>query len=316
MICFLFQVIVYPTEKSLKRCGALMTLGGIWLAAIFISLPNFIWRTLETHEINLPTISYISFCFEEWPTEYGRAAYSAIVMLLQYCLPILTLVLAHARICNRLRDRMIHSGHTSTPAVAATSSSSSPNKTHRRGNRMRKTKKLLIMIAVIFCLSWLPLNLYNIIVDIHNPFSDTEVMFLTYAICHMIGMSSACSNPLLYGWLNHNFKKEFFEIFSILFPCCCTPIPSPIALAMSSGRTSCRQQNLSVLEIYPESLKKSDRRRCRRKKERLQEKLKRDMEDSSSYELQESSSSFDSHERWRKEKVSLLSNGRVTTTVV
>lgn len=28
----------------------------------------------------------------------------------------------------------------------------------------------------------------------------------------MIGMSSACSNPLLYGWLNENFRKEFKEI--------------------------------------------------------------------------------------------------------
>lgn len=27
-------------------------------------------------------------------------------------------------------------------------------------------------------------------------------------------MSSACSNPLLYGWLNENFKKEFRQLFS------------------------------------------------------------------------------------------------------
>lgn len=27
-----------------------------------------------------------------------------------------------------------------------------------------------------------------------------------------IGMSSACSNPMLYGWLNDNFRKEFNEI--------------------------------------------------------------------------------------------------------
>jgi len=28
-------------------------------------------------------------------------------------------------------------------------------------------------------------------------------------------MSSACSNPLLYGWLNHNFRNEFKEIFRV-----------------------------------------------------------------------------------------------------
>jgi hypothetical protein len=26
---------------------------------------------------------------------------------------------------------------------------------------------------------------------------------------------TACSNPLLYGWLNDNFRKEFYEIFKV-----------------------------------------------------------------------------------------------------
>lgn len=31
----------------------------------------------------------------------------------------------------------------------------------------------------------------------------------------MMGMSSACSNPVLYGWLNENFWKEFKDIMCI-----------------------------------------------------------------------------------------------------
>lgn len=40
-------------------------------------------------------------------------------------------------------------------------------------------------------------------------------MKVCYAICHMMGMSSACSNPVLYGWLNENFWKEFKDIMCI-----------------------------------------------------------------------------------------------------
>ena len=32
---------------------------------------------------------------------------------------------------------------------------------------------------------------------------------LTFMICHMVGVSSACTNPILYGFLNDNFVKEF-----------------------------------------------------------------------------------------------------------
>jgi hypothetical protein len=38
-------------------------------------------------------------------------------------------------------------------------------------------------------------------------FGFTEQMMLTFFICHIIGMSSACSNPVLYGFLNENFAK-------------------------------------------------------------------------------------------------------------
>ena len=38
-------------------------------------------------------------------------------------------------------------------------------------------------------------------------------MLVVYAACHLCGMSSACSNPFLYGWLNHNFRHEFSKMF-------------------------------------------------------------------------------------------------------
>jgi hypothetical protein len=36
-----------------------------------------------------------------------------------------------------------------------------------------------------------------------------ENMMLTFLICHMVGVSSAITNPILYGFLNNNFVKEF-----------------------------------------------------------------------------------------------------------
>ena len=41
-------------------------------------------------------------------------------------------------------------------------------------------------------------------------------MMLTFLICHMIGISSACTNPVLYGFLNDNFVKVVFQLkFSV-----------------------------------------------------------------------------------------------------
>ncbi|XP_076066964.1 neuropeptide F receptor-like [Oratosquilla oratoria] len=207
-----YQVIVYPTKPSLKKFGAVAMLLCIWVLAVLLALPNFIWRTLKHHDINLPNLKSVDFCFEDWPTPHGRGFYSLFVILLQYCVPILTVSTAYAKIYKKLKYRM--------PRRTSTKNERRKSTERQEDNRRRRTNILLVSIALIFGLSWLPLNLFNVIVDFHNPFEDnTQMMVIIYAVCHMIGMSSACSNPLLYGWLNDNFRKEFHEIFHLILPC-------------------------------------------------------------------------------------------------
>lgn len=46
-------------------------------------------------------------------------------------------------------------------------------------------------------------------------------MLIIYAVAHLIGMSSACLNPLLYGWSNEHFRKEFRCILKAPFRTLC-----------------------------------------------------------------------------------------------
>ena len=38
-------------------------------------------------------------------------------------------------------------------------------------------------------------------------FESTESMMTVYLVFHLIGVSSVCTNPILYGFLNDNFKR-------------------------------------------------------------------------------------------------------------
>ena len=46
-----------------------------------------------------------------------------------------------------------------------------------------------------------------------------EEFCIVYAVCHVTGMLSACANPVIYGYLNENFNREFKEIFGGLREC-------------------------------------------------------------------------------------------------
>ncbi|XP_043068022.1 neuropeptide F receptor isoform X3 [Drosophila bipectinata] len=195
-----YQVIVYPTRDSLQFVGAVTTLACIWALALLLASPLFIYK--ELINTDTPTLlqqigfqDTIPFCIEDWPSSNGRFYYSIFSLCVQYLVPILIVSVAYFGIYNKLKSRI---------TVVAVQAASAQRKVER-GRRMKRTNCLLISIAVIFGVSWLPLNFFNLYADMQQS-PVTQNMLVKYAICHMIGMSSACSNPLLYGWLNDNFR--------------------------------------------------------------------------------------------------------------
>lgn len=164
-----------------------------------------------SEKLQLLGIQYLAFCVEDWRGfENGPAYYSAISLFVQYLLPIFIVSAAYLRIYLKLKNRMPNRSNSTTTSGAPCCES---DRDKERERRMRRTNYLLISIAAIFGISWLPLNIFNLIAEL-GLLADvpTSTFYVTYAVCHMTGMSSACSNPLLYGWLNDNFRKEFNEI--------------------------------------------------------------------------------------------------------
>lgn len=180
----------------------------------------------------------MTFCYEEWPLQHGRAFYSVFVMLVQFCVPMLTVTVSYARIVQKLKGRL------STPSMRSKSS------TRKEEKRSRKTNILLMTIALIFCLSWLPFHVFNIVADFFSPFGDdSDTMYLVYAACHALGMSSACSNPVLYGWLNDNFRKEFTEIYQTMTPCSKAPSSATTILPAREKESRSEAQSLNAPTI-------------------------------------------------------------------
>jgi hypothetical protein len=77
-------------------------------------------------------------------------------------------------------------------------------------------------ISIIFAISWLPLNIFNILSDT-DFIKPGPTYYLINAICVLFAMSSAVSNPFLYGFLNENFKSEYI---TLLNKCSCAHIRS------------------------------------------------------------------------------------------
>ena len=162
-------------------------------------------------------------CVENRHLRFEKGAYSIASMIFQYICPIVIVSVAHARICNKLKYRMVNQQPVNTA-----NSPFQKRKTAREAKRKRKTNMLLIMIAVMFASSWMPLNVFNIITDFWPDYLFIiDKKSLVFPICHLLVLSSACANPVLYGWLNDNFRREFMAVLCCkccskwtIFPCC------------------------------------------------------------------------------------------------
>lgn len=214
-----FQVIVYPTKDNMKKVGAAIALVSIWVISLLMASPLLIFNVVTTSSLEHAT----KHCIENPDLQYEKGAYSIASMIFQYICPIVIVTVAHARICNKLKYRMVNQ-----QPLSSVNSPFQKRKSAREAKRKRKTNLLLMMIAVVFAASWMPLNIFNIIADFKPEIlTAIDKQNLVFPICHLLVLSSACTNPVLYGWLNENFRREFLAVLCCrccskmaFIPCC------------------------------------------------------------------------------------------------
>lgn len=141
-------------------------------------------------------------CTEKWPgTETDGTIYSISMLILQYFLPLSIISFAYARIWSKLR------GHVSPAEAGGTSAGS------ERHRRRRKTTKMLVTMVVVFGVSWLPFHAFQLATDIDSAVLDMHNYRLLYTVFHVVAMCSSFANPLLYGWMNRNYRAAFLAVF-------------------------------------------------------------------------------------------------------
>ncbi|XP_034184115.1 prolactin-releasing peptide receptor isoform X2 [Osmia lignaria lignaria] len=189
-----FVVIVYPFHPRTRLEVCLSVILGIWIIALTVTLPYGLYMHLEEHLEE-------TYCEEHWPNERFRKLFSSLTTILQFVLPFFVIVFCYTCVSIKLNDRA-----RSKPG----------NKTGKREQADRERKKrtngMLIAMVTVFGISWLPLNVVNVIDDFYSPANDWSYYRLCFFMAHCLAMSSTCYNPFLYAWLNDNFRKEFKQV--------------------------------------------------------------------------------------------------------
>ena len=116
---------------------------------------------------------------QSWEPDYSRLVYTILCFTIQYLAPSLTVLLVYTRWVARMVPMVPMAPMSAVCRVCQklTWQSNLPLSSHRRSRQMerrKKTNRMLITVTIIFFVSWAPLNLFNILIEILEPFDQTE----------------------------------------------------------------------------------------------------------------------------------------------
>lgn len=117
--------------------------------------------------------------------------------------------------------------------------------------RFRRSRKLLICVAALFNISWLPLTIIQIYLDHNEQVLNTRdganyVYGYLLIPCYLVSSLSSWMNPIIYNYINRSFRREFYALYS-----CCLPrsfIDNQQKDFQSTNRTRFRPELTSVNE--------------------------------------------------------------------
>ncbi|XP_076308814.1 neuropeptide F receptor-like [Tachypleus tridentatus] len=191
-----------PVRRQLRKRRFLMYTFAIWMVSVLLSLP--ICFTKRVEEVGFLNFVIYKKCIEEWPSNFSKLVYLIVTFVAQLVIPTTVLVVTHFRVKSHLGSVK--------PQTSAQENEQNSERNQRELRRNLRANRVLQNICLVFTMSWLPWNVINLLADVYPNVMRPKDLYMTFAVCHLIAMTSATSNPILYGWLNTNIRRELIRL--------------------------------------------------------------------------------------------------------
>ncbi|XP_064827328.1 neuropeptide FF receptor 2-like [Oncorhynchus masou masou] len=218
-----FRCIVYPFKQKLTISTSKLIIVIIWVLAISIMCPSGVMLqvTKEQRVLILLGDSYnntrpIYWCRENWPNQEMRKIYTTVLFANIYLAPLSLIVIMYVRIGFTLFKMAV-------PASGRGISSGSSGGTkpgldnHRQmvSKKKKRVIKMLLMVALLFILSWLPLWTLMMLSDYASLTASQHrvINIYVYPLAHWLAFFNSSVNPIIYGFFNENFRRGFEAAF-------------------------------------------------------------------------------------------------------
>lgn len=207
MICYdRYRAVVHPfkarrvTKTHIKHCIFM-----IHFTSCILVIPYIVVLDLKGDD-----------CDEHWPspvTNY-RKAYTLILFLVQYGIPLTLMVTLHSLVLKTLYGQSKHLTDGSTHLNASESTSSIEFRISARKKMQNiHVTKMFVMVVMVFALSMFPNQVLWLWVDFGSG-GKNEYFAIISAVCRLFTYSNSVLNPVIYGFYSRDLRSRKSKLTS------------------------------------------------------------------------------------------------------
>ncbi|XP_058475487.1 galanin receptor type 1 [Solea solea] len=193
-----YVAIVHARRSSSIRVGRHALLGVllIWILSLVMAAPVAHYQSIVEREDNT------TFCWEVWPG-HQRKVYVMCTFVFGYLLPLVLISVCYTKVLKHLHKKL-------------------RNVSKKSELSKKKTAQTVLVVVVVFGLSWLPHHVVHLWVEF-GSFPLNQASFLFRMVAHCLAYSNSSVNPVIYAFLSENFRNSYKQVFH-----CRTPSECPL----------------------------------------------------------------------------------------
>ncbi|KAG5850268.1 delta-type opioid receptor-like [Anguilla rostrata] len=157
----------------------------IWILSSAAGIPALVLGSTQTN--NGTTECALQF---PEPYIYWDTLMKICVFVVAFIVPVLIITVCYTLMILRLKSVRLLSG------------------SREKDRNLRRITKLVLVVVAVFVVCWTPIHIFILVKALTNVPETTAVM-AAYFFCVALGYTNSSLNPILYAFLDENFKRCF-----------------------------------------------------------------------------------------------------------
>uniref|UniRef100_A0A3Q0SDD4 Opioid receptor kappa 1 n=1 Tax=Amphilophus citrinellus TaxID=61819 RepID=A0A3Q0SDD4_AMPCI len=162
----------------------------IWILSSAAGIPAFValWTLFSLH-CSSTDITECALQFPE-PYAYWDTLMKICVFVFAFVVPVLIITVCYSLMVLRLKSVRMLSG------------------SREKDRNLRRITRLVVVVVAVFVVCWTPIHIF-ILVKALVSVPETTAIMAAYFFCVALGYTNSSLNPVLYAFLDENFKRCF-----------------------------------------------------------------------------------------------------------